>query len=407
MFSTSPRALVVATSVLFIAQAVFAEPMEYVRVCDAFGTGFFYIPGTDTCLNAMTGETREDTEGGTWRSTVGYAPLQWVPNPAAGCLGGTLANVGALGQGAFTFNVYERYEAPLAGVNLGEGDFISTLMMRGSLKRLYPAYGNVRFTGDVGAVIPEGTLVTRSDDTAYAVVNEETIGVDGYVDAYVEAVIAGPGGIMEVGTVLQPERSIPGVDSTVVAMNGFEHARTGVADVCLSFRDANGVYFPLGCESVSGTLNKVATVAFSPRANAPLDDMVAPVTLVASGRDWRDHELTLDGEVSVSACIRNVSADGAVCRVVPSDDASGVTLTCGTTSEKIANGTSCTVAEHGNGTATMTCPDGSSVALLTQAAARASNDDDGCNSAPGSSALLIAAVALFRAIRLRGRSVKL
>jgi hypothetical protein len=26
------------------------EPMEYVRVCDAFGTGYFYIPGTETCL---------------------------------------------------------------------------------------------------------------------------------------------------------------------------------------------------------------------------------------------------------------------------------------------------------------------------------------------------------------------
>jgi hypothetical protein len=26
------------------------EPLEYVRVCDAYGTGFFYIPGTETCL---------------------------------------------------------------------------------------------------------------------------------------------------------------------------------------------------------------------------------------------------------------------------------------------------------------------------------------------------------------------
>ncbi len=26
------------------------EPLEYVRVCDAFGAGFFYIPGTETCL---------------------------------------------------------------------------------------------------------------------------------------------------------------------------------------------------------------------------------------------------------------------------------------------------------------------------------------------------------------------
>ncbi len=27
-----------------------SAPVEYVRVCDAYGAGFFYIPGTDTCL---------------------------------------------------------------------------------------------------------------------------------------------------------------------------------------------------------------------------------------------------------------------------------------------------------------------------------------------------------------------
>ena len=26
------------------------EPVEYVKVCDAYGAGFFYIPGTETCL---------------------------------------------------------------------------------------------------------------------------------------------------------------------------------------------------------------------------------------------------------------------------------------------------------------------------------------------------------------------
>ncbi len=31
--------------------------MEYVRVCDAFGTGYFYIPGTETCLK-ISGEVR-------------------------------------------------------------------------------------------------------------------------------------------------------------------------------------------------------------------------------------------------------------------------------------------------------------------------------------------------------------
>jgi hypothetical protein len=33
------------------------EPMEYVKVCDAYGTGFFYIPGTETCLR-VGGELR-------------------------------------------------------------------------------------------------------------------------------------------------------------------------------------------------------------------------------------------------------------------------------------------------------------------------------------------------------------
>src|SRR6478672_11940518 len=27
-----------------------AAPLNYVRICDAYGSGFFYIPGTETCL---------------------------------------------------------------------------------------------------------------------------------------------------------------------------------------------------------------------------------------------------------------------------------------------------------------------------------------------------------------------
>ncbi len=53
------------------------EPMEYVRVCDAFGTGFFYIPGTETCLK-IGGEVRatvgvfsdENVDGEDWGSDI-------------------------------------------------------------------------------------------------------------------------------------------------------------------------------------------------------------------------------------------------------------------------------------------------------------------------------------------------
>ena len=40
-----------------------AEPQNYVRVCDAFGTGYFYIPGTETCLQ-VGGYVRFDLRGG-------------------------------------------------------------------------------------------------------------------------------------------------------------------------------------------------------------------------------------------------------------------------------------------------------------------------------------------------------
>ena len=36
-----------------------AAPVEYVRICDAYGAGFFYIPGTDTCLQ-VSGRIRAE-----------------------------------------------------------------------------------------------------------------------------------------------------------------------------------------------------------------------------------------------------------------------------------------------------------------------------------------------------------
>ena len=35
------------------------EPLEYVRICDAYGAGYFYIPGTETCLK-IGGRVRSD-----------------------------------------------------------------------------------------------------------------------------------------------------------------------------------------------------------------------------------------------------------------------------------------------------------------------------------------------------------
>ena len=43
------------------------EPMEYVRICDTYGEGFYYIPGTETCLRV----------GGYVRYDIGINSLGW------------------------------------------------------------------------------------------------------------------------------------------------------------------------------------------------------------------------------------------------------------------------------------------------------------------------------------------
>ncbi|UGX87733.1 porin [Phyllobacterium meliloti] len=61
----SAAALVAVTGARAADAVVVAEPeaVEYVRVCDAYGAGFFYIPGTETCLK-IGGYLRADVKGG-------------------------------------------------------------------------------------------------------------------------------------------------------------------------------------------------------------------------------------------------------------------------------------------------------------------------------------------------------
>ena len=64
--------LLSSAATLFTSAAAFAadpiiapepEAVEYVRVCDAYGAGYFYIPGTETCLR-IHGYVRYDITGG-------------------------------------------------------------------------------------------------------------------------------------------------------------------------------------------------------------------------------------------------------------------------------------------------------------------------------------------------------
>jgi opacity protein-like surface antigen len=61
----SVAALVAATGARAADAVVMAdpEPVEYVRVCDVYGVGYYYIPGTETCLR-IGGYVRYQFSGG-------------------------------------------------------------------------------------------------------------------------------------------------------------------------------------------------------------------------------------------------------------------------------------------------------------------------------------------------------
>ena len=58
-----------------------AKPVQYVKVCSLYGDGFYYIPGTDTCLK-MGGYLRVQAE---YNMGAGGVPL--APVGSRGCTG--------------------------------------------------------------------------------------------------------------------------------------------------------------------------------------------------------------------------------------------------------------------------------------------------------------------------------
>src|SRR5262245_60209310 len=55
-----------------------AKPVEYVKVCSLYGEGFFYIPGTDTCIK-IGGWVRAE-----YAFATGNSDFPYVTNPTTG-----------------------------------------------------------------------------------------------------------------------------------------------------------------------------------------------------------------------------------------------------------------------------------------------------------------------------------
>ncbi|MFB0493189.1 hypothetical protein ABIE45_005775 [Methylobacterium sp. OAE515] len=109
-----------------------AVPIEYVRVCTAYGAGFFYIPGTDTCLR-VSGRAR--FEGGYQTS---YS-RQYGPNvgDTSGYQGRMRINLDARTQTAYgTLRAFVRLDA---GARTG----YSGVGQSGTQQRIGQAYAGI------------------------------------------------------------------------------------------------------------------------------------------------------------------------------------------------------------------------------------------------------------------------
>jgi hypothetical protein len=88
--STKAKRSVIATAVAllagFAATPSHAQPVEYVRVCSLYGAGFFYIPGTDTCVQTRQivdnqfAIARLNTRAATGSAMAASLVAPWLPS---------------------------------------------------------------------------------------------------------------------------------------------------------------------------------------------------------------------------------------------------------------------------------------------------------------------------------------
>ncbi|BBD36927.1 porin [Aminobacter sp. Y103A] len=146
------------------------EPMEYVRICDVYGAGFYYIPGTETCLKIgglvryqidfeeddngwkktalfrLKFDARSETEYGTFKR---YIEFQGANNGGETVYNSVGQQIGFLGDSS-TFGVrYAYFE--LGGLMIGRND----TLFDGDLSGEFDSGGgdfiqSIRYTFDAG-----------------------------------------------------------------------------------------------------------------------------------------------------------------------------------------------------------------------------------------------------------------
>lgn len=125
------RALAVAAFAVAWVLPCSARPVEYVKVCDLFGAGFNYLPGTDVCVNSANNQAKQATAGGVWQWRMPSNPVEWAPAPQAACEGGSVVKLGKFTISDLTLNAQSRYQTDLLPLRLRPGQYIAKVLYQG------------------------------------------------------------------------------------------------------------------------------------------------------------------------------------------------------------------------------------------------------------------------------------
>ncbi|MES0099191.1 porin [Mesorhizobium sp. M0019] len=196
------------------------EPAEYVKICDVYGSGYFYIPGTETCLRiggyvrydigvgdvgsydgARTHDVQDGSDHGTWRKNARFDLRTWTGQETE------LGTLKTYTETKFNFGNRNAYSGPDSPQNYAFNKGITlnfAWIQLGGLRVGKDESAFDTFIGYAGNVIND-TLVPYGDfDTNVvqyyfdagngfsAVVSlEEGSGVVGTIDSYVPHLVGG------------------------------------------------------------------------------------------------------------------------------------------------------------------------------------------------------------------------
>ncbi len=135
----------------------------YVKTCSLYGPGFNYVAATDICVNQETGDARQETTGGTWRSVLPYKDGEWVTIQQQECgPAASLVKIGDFKSTDFRLNAYNRLETAGVPLRLKPPQFLTKIMMSGGFYD--PMLANAR----AGSALDKLALCVRSIDPTVA-----------------------------------------------------------------------------------------------------------------------------------------------------------------------------------------------------------------------------------------------